>query len=271
MIITDLDGTLLNDDQKISDKNYQTLKALSEKSICRVIATGRSLFSFLKVIPENFPIDFLIFSTGAGIIDWKSKELIYKNSIPTEDVIKISKTLKERQLNFMIHKPVPENHHFCYYTNSHVNNDFERRCKLYNSYARKLEYHEEYQKEACQLITMFDEAEEEFNEVAEKLANFKVVRTTSPLNGSTVWMEIFPKHVSKGKTIDWLCNYLDIKSTNTLAIGNDYNDIDMLEYTSESYVVKNAPDSLKEKYNVVPSNNNNGFSVVANNFFDELL
>ena len=72
MVITDLDGTLANPEQKISQADLDTLKRLGEMDIIRVIATGRSLYSAIKILDKNLPIDYLLFSSGAGILSWKT-------------------------------------------------------------------------------------------------------------------------------------------------------------------------------------------------------
>ena len=81
-------------------------------------------------------------------------------------------------------------------------------------------------------------------------------------------MEIFPKTVSKGHGVDWLCKKLKINKSKTISIGNDYNDIDMLEYTAEKYVVSNAPEDLKEKFPVCKSNQESGFTNALDLYFD---
>ena len=56
-VFTDLDGTLLNSSQRLSDINRQTLTSLGRAGICRVVATGRSLYSARRVLDDAFPID----------------------------------------------------------------------------------------------------------------------------------------------------------------------------------------------------------------------
>ena len=50
----------------------------------------------------------------------------------------------------------------------------------------------------------------------------------------------------------------DLDSTQTLSIGNDYNDLDLLEWAASSFVVENAPDDLKDRFPVVASHNESG-------------
>jgi hydroxymethylpyrimidine pyrophosphatase-like HAD family hydrolase len=50
----------------------------------------------------------------------------------------------------------------------------------------------------------------------------------------------------------------DVDPGRILSIGNDYNDLDLLEWTASSFVVENAPDDLKERFPVVASHNQSG-------------
>ena len=71
MIVTDLDGTLLNSEGQVSNRNYETLNKLKDLGHLRVIATGRSLFSTKKILTLDFPFDHLI----------SSKERVYLTGI----------------------------------------------------------------------------------------------------------------------------------------------------------------------------------------------
>jgi hydroxymethylpyrimidine pyrophosphatase-like HAD family hydrolase len=94
----------------------------------------------------------------------------------------------------------------------------------------------------------------------------KIVRATSPLDHQTIWMEFFHAEVSKGNAAHFLCQKLGVNPINTLGIGNDFNDIDLLNFTHHSYVVDNAPLELKQKYQTTASVNQNGFSQVVRKF-----
>jgi len=72
------------------------------------VATGRNIFSAKRVLPDNLPIDFLIFSSGVGIIDWKTKNIINENHLIKEEVDKTLKIFLKYKVDFMVHEPVPE-------------------------------------------------------------------------------------------------------------------------------------------------------------------
>lgn len=259
MVVTDLDGTLLNNKGKVSKTDFETLLKLKNKKITTVIATGRSLYSVKKVINDDFPIDYVVFSSGAGIIDFHSKKLILNESIEKSDIEEISKQFLKSNLDFSIQLQIPFNHRFFYHKTEKINPDFDRRCELYKDHCSLVDF-EKLPDKASQLIGIIPEGIHKFNEVKESIINHKVIRTTSPLDGKTIWMEVFPKEVSKASGIEFLRNNLNKVKEKMIIVGNDFNDIDMLDYGLHSYVVGSAPCELKDKYKVVSDNNSNGFS-----------
>jgi hydroxymethylpyrimidine pyrophosphatase-like HAD family hydrolase len=82
-------------------------------------------------------------------------------------------------------------------------------------------------------------------------------------------MEIFPKGVSKAQGIQDLCTITGISRENTLSVGNDYNDTEMLDFTQHSYVVDNAPGDLKLKYLISLAHHENGFSHAVSKHISE--
>ncbi len=270
MVITDLDGTLLNNNREVSLDDMKSLFWLGEKDIVRVIATGRNFFSLKKVLKDNFPIDYLIFSSGAGVYNWKKQTLMHSQFLPDFEVEQISKILIEHRVDFMIHEMIPENHRFVFHRSENHNPDFERRIKVYKDFAFELNPKTEKYDHACQIIAVFPNNIDLFENIQQKFNDIKIIRTTSPLDGDSIWMEIFPKTVSKAYGIDWLCKKLQVNPKNTISVGNDYNDIDMLEYTARKFVVNNSPADLKERFPICKSNQDSGFTDALDRYLDFL-
>jgi len=61
---------------------------------------------------------------------------------------------------------------------------------------------------------------------------------------------------------------LGIHHDDVLSIGNDYNDIAMLESFADSYVVANAPEILKDIYKVVSADCDDGFTEMLSKHFE---
>ncbi|MCD4796727.1 MAG: Cof-type HAD-IIB family hydrolase [Candidatus Cloacimonetes bacterium] len=258
IIFTDLDRTLLKDNNTISARNLTALKNLKESGIVTVIATGRHILSSRKVLSTNLPFDYLMFSSGCGIMDWKSQETIYENHLTEDEVKKVLQILLTHKVDFMLHESIPENHRFQYKRVNENNFDLERRIKLYEPYAVPLQYPP--QKASQFVVILPSNSDEKFENIKKEIDFLKVIRATSPLDHKSIWLEVFPRNVSKGHSAEWLCKKLGINKAFTLGIGNDFNDIDLLEWTAQSYVVENSPNELKEKYNIIASNQKDGFA-----------
>lgn len=265
IIFTDLDGTLLNSAQRVSETNLSCLHKLGSKGITRVIATGRSCFSFRKTITTDFPADYLIFSSGAGVLDLRTSELLYSKNLQARDIAHISGQLSQHRADFMVHDPIPENHRFVYHRADPGNTDFNRRIVLYRDFADSVSATSPYPDTSAQIIAIFSDNIKRFTAVKRCLNGYQVTRTTSPLDARSIWMEIYPENVTKGSAAHWLCRHLNIDPRQTLGIGNDYNDIDLLDFTSHSYIVANAPDKLQQQYTKTVSNDNDGFYHAVNN------
>ncbi len=262
MVVTDLDGTLLRNNRKVSGTDLKTLQTLGKDNILRIIATGRNLYSAKEVLTDEFPFDYLIFSSGAGIVDWKTKRIIKKHSLTAGDVRASVKVLRKTEDDFMIHDPIPNNHYFIYYYTGKSNPDFLRRFEIYKEFAKEEDLNTYRFQAACQIIAVEPSGREvsNFKYYSQVLNSLKIIRTTSPIDGQSTWIEIFPKDVSKARASEWIGAKHDILPKDVLAIGNDFNDLDLLTWAETGILVANAPDELKEKFPIVRSNNEDGFS-----------
>jgi len=267
MVISDLDGTLLNSHRVVSNVNLEMLNKLGEKNIPRVIATGRNLYSLRKVILRDFPVDYVVFSSGCGIIDWKTQELLFAGKLEASKVRHLSELFINDNIDFMCHAGVPENHYFHFYHNGNDNPDFFRRLKLYKSFQTQIK--KPIEQDASQFLAVLPENSEKVSHYQKILKDINVIRTTSPLDHRSVWMEVFHKDISKSKSCQKICNMLGIDTEFTLSVGNDYNDLDLLNWSKYSYVVENSPDIMKKQFINTSSNDNDGFAEIFHkNYFN---
>jgi len=260
MVLTDLDGTLLRPDHSISQQDYDTLVELGARKIVRVIATGRSPFSLRRVVPPDFPIDYIIFSNGAGIYRWRDQSILLQHSLTSEQVATVYEVLQREKVDFMVHGAIPENHRFFYVRNQKVNPDFDGRIALYQEVAAELGDAAQLHAEACMILVIVEAEADYYEALKSKLPEFRVIRTTSPLNFKTLWIEIFPRPVSKALSAEWLCGELKIDPRHTIGIGNDYNDVDLLHWVANGFVVENAPLDLQSLFRVTNHHEDSGFS-----------
>lgn len=260
ILFTDLDGTLLNSSRFVTRENRNCLEKLGEAGVVRVIATGRSHYSYTKLLNDQLPIDFLIFSSGAGIIDMRTGKLLYTTQFHPDDITHIADRLQQARVDFMVHQEIPENHKFTFSRQTVCNEDFDRRLKLYGSFAKDYLEEKQFPDPAAQVIAIFPNDPEQFAEVKHTLNGYQITRTTSPLDHNSIWMEIYPQNVHKGSAAAWLCNHLQVNPLNSIGLGNDYNDIELLDFTPTSYLMKNGPRELHDRYRISRCHNDDGFS-----------
>jgi len=254
LFVTDFDGTLAQPDGSVAETDIEMLKDLGSMGIVRVIATGRSLFSFSRTVTNHLPLDFLIFSTGGGITVYPEKKLLKKSELSRNMTVKAAKVLMEARLDFMIHQPVPENHCFYWHRATTGNPDFENRLTLYKDYSSPLDPSLQFIGPSAQLLAVLPKGFKNppFDLLRKKLNGYSIVRTTSPLDKESIWIEIFPAKVSKAGAAEWLANTVGISTENVCAVGNDYNDLDLLEWAGAAFVVHNSPEELYSRFATAP-------------------
>ncbi len=264
LVATDLDGTFLKNDQSISSTDLNTLFALKEKGIHRVIATGRNLEKVRAVMPSEIPFDFIIYSSGAGIFDCARKENVYCKNLSNKSGQDIANFLCRNEISFNAFNAVPENHQLWYHRTKTAIKEFDDYFQIYNSHAVPFPEKDDFSSELCQFLIMLPNNEELFFDLKKRLLeNFEdigIIRTSSPLLSGNIWMEIFHQSVSKGNAVNWLCEFVGIGQNETLGIGNDYNDIELLDYTNFSYLAANGPEELKSDYFAAPTNEEDAFT-----------
>ena len=271
-VFTDLDGTLLGSDQQLSPANHDVLEVLGQQGILRVVVTGRSLFSCRRVLDRSFPIDLLVTSSGAGIFSFPNFKLLFDQALTETEVSKSIEVLNALKLDFMVHDPVPDNHRFRWRQHTAHNPDFAHRLTVYEGHHRPIEEPTEFHIASTQLVAVSLPGDNgsALPYLKQKLSELTVIRTTSPLDHQSTWYEIFPNNVSKSSAAAWVCSAFNVDSNEVFAIGNDYNDLDLLRWCSRSCVVANAPAELTSEFEIVASHDDDGFAQAIVEWLDRL-
>ena len=261
MVVTDLDGTLLDSRGHLSVTNCETLMALGQQDVLRVVATGRNLFSALRALPQDMPLDYLVFASGAGTLEWRSRELLDVRHLDDMQALGAATRFRDLGLDFMLHQGVPDNHRFWYHRSRSDNADFERRIARYEAHCESWPLAGSPSGPFSQLLAV-EAPDSSLTHAAlrESLAPLNVIRATSPLDHQSLWWEVFPEGVSKAAGARFVLRRHRVDASRVLAIGNDFNDEELLTWAPESRVVANAPAELLQRYPQVASNDANGFT-----------
>ncbi len=255
LIAIDSDGTLRRSDGTIGIRSKIIMKCLREKGHVVVICTARPRYHTLKISKEVYASPYLISSNGTEVYDAFSNQIVYQTFL--------SKSCCKRILNDTLRLGlrslfVCENTEYC---TQFTRNENQILLNDHN-------YQELFSQKVKQIMIIGKQKEliKEYKEKIKNVYHFNIVDASS--SGEEAWFSIISKRASKGIALEKLASYLKIPMKNTIAIGNDNNDLSMFEKANFSVAVANAIDSVKEKASTTTlSNDEDGVAV----FLETLL
>jgi len=262
----DMDGTLLLPGRDFHNEDITALESLGRMNILRVIATGRSPFSFHRMMGQRLlPVDFLVLSSGAGIQNYRTGEFLRTAFMDPDLTSHAVSELLDRGYDFCLQGAVPDSHAFTYRYVSGDNPDMESRIALYTDHCRPLKIGDE-KGDSTQIVIIIPPGRQEgaLETVTEFMGqSCNILRTTSPLDGESLWIEIFPPSVSKSTGVEWIADMFGLTGEDAAAVGNDYNDHDLLEWVAHAFVVEDSPEHLRTRFREVPSASEGGVAEAA--------
>jgi len=271
---TDMDGTLHMTGSGFHSEDISALESLGRMNIIRVVATGRSFFSFNRMMGERkLPLDYLVLSSGARIQDYGTGEILKTEKMNETLTTRAVDWLRDRGFDYCLQLSIPGEHVFAYSCNSSSNPDIYRRIALYEGNCRPLR-ESDRKSESTQLVIIVPPDnrihDEVLAEVIESLGDsYNILRTTSPLDGESMWIEIFPAGVSKRSGVEWLAAKYSLTRSDVAAVGNDYNDHDLLQWAGHAFVVRNSPEHLRSCFREVPAVGEGGVAEAVRLWLEE--
>lgn len=247
LYISDLDGTLLNNNMMLSEETVEIINSLLEQGLNFTFATARSMDSVEKIInPLKLKLPFIIYNGGA-VYDPIKESYIRKNTLDKQRAKDIIKNVEH--LNPFVYIHNEEDRNFIYYkklinegqrnfTNAPVNKGDERfrTIKDYDD----LDF-EEYFSIAC--IDKKENLEEIYN-VYKNEKDLQIHLTEDVYQKEYYWLEFAKIGSSKKDALLFLKEYLDAKKL--ITFGDNLNDISMFTIADETYAVDNAHIDLKK-------------------------
>lgn len=228
LIVTDMDGTLLNDKHEIHPEFWETEKALAENDILLAVASGRQYYN----LESNFSRikDRMIFFAENGThVVYKGEEL-YVNPLNSEAAIKfieVGREIKDVQLVL------------CGKESAYVESKDEKFINEISKYYKRLKYVEDLTsvKDTILKVTICDwEGVEEnsYHSFKEFEKDFKVAIAAK------IFIDITALSANKGNAIKEVQKKLNISPEETLVFGDYLNDLEMMKNAKYSYAMKNA-------------------------------
>lgn len=254
LICSDIDSTLVDDYKKLSPKNREAIrKAVLEEGMHFAIISGRIAPSVRRYMDE-IGITGVVPSLGGCLIEDWDGTIIEENVVDGRLATKINDLIKAMDcLCFAYH------HNDWYIDPGHP--DWVKS-----------------EADATDTIGVIEDLTGLFGRInpnkllgvhsdtdrVKRLSDAILERYSNEVDcflSSPMYLEIVPKGVNKGTAVDALCRHYGIERSNVLAIGDYYNDIDMLKIVGVPVTVRNAPDDIKAVARYVTENDCNNSAV----------
>ena len=251
LVAVDMDGTLLHNDKSISDYTINVLRKIVEKGILLVPASGRPLNGMKAAVLNNVKgIKYAICSNGALLMDVQKEKSISKTGIPTEKALKALAYLEQFPVAVYVHTDkgtfraegwektgLSEKYPYIRFSEGNVKNLGEF-LKTSGVNVMKMG-----------AFVLTDELAQKLLEKGSPIPGIAFLRTGDGI------IELNSTNASKGNALYILCEKLGIQLENVLAIGDNENDISMLQAAGISAAMRNAEDDVKQAAKFVAGNN----------------
>lgn len=268
LIAIDLDGTLLDKGKYISKKNIEAIKLAKKSGIQVVIATGRANFDAQNLLKETDINPWIIGTNGATIHE-PNGELFYSIPLDYQLAIDMLRLLEDEQLYYEAFI----NHHICapQYGKDLLFQEIDQLMSQNDHVDKsllKLEIEIQFGQSGFTFIDsyqkLFEREQEIYNILAISFDEKKLQRGwTKFLDTPNITIVKSGEHnfhlqnemASKGNALQILAKQLNIDLADCAAVGDNDNDLPMLQMVGTSAAMGNADQEIKDVCDVVTLSN----------------
>lgn len=264
ILFTDLDDTLLDSHKQITAENHHAIHDAVQRGHKIVLCTGRPLMGTTNLIQElglTLPGSYAVTYNGSVIYDCFRKQILYQKGIPIPYVKYIFQ--KSKQYNLVCQT----------YSDTHLlTSGFSPELEEYLSKSR-MPYKiipslpAGLETEPAKVLVIGPEDQKQLNDYLEDIRDWAENKICL-FYSSNIYLEHVPLGISKGSAVHWLCQYLHIPLENTVAAGDQQNDIPMLQTAHIGAAMANATEECKAAADFITKRDcdHSGFAEIIYNF-----
>jgi Cof subfamily protein (haloacid dehalogenase superfamily) len=251
LLILDIDGTILDKNGEISKTDLQALTQVRSIGIGISLCTGRAAGSCRQILSMLSLKGLHIFCDGALVCDSNQSEEIYVKPINEGLLKQVCKQAAEHNLPIELYSSSS-----LFIENETWITDVQR--KFFNIDPQIVDFNSIFDKERIIKGGLIISSPEEETRTLAFSAKFKdelyFSWARTPAFPKTSFINITAAGVSKGNALEALTNYLGLKLSEVMAMGDGYNDITLLSKAGFSVAMQNAPDALKSEADYITAN-----------------
>lgn len=254
LAVFDVDGTLLDKRCHLSDEVVGTLRWLKSRGIELALATGRSLQRVLEYTDRIDNGMKLILVNGAWVHDLAAGEDMLALNLHRKTARRAIELLRKWGYEIIVQKGIPESHIFYYDTFDE--NNVERVGRIRRNFDRCIRVADllNVVEDNPAEITILDTTDRILRcreRLSESLQDCRLIYSTSPFTPGYSWLEILHYDVNKGTALEFIAGHMGLSSENIMAVGDNYNDIEMIKWAGVGVAVGHAEPELKKFADII--------------------
>lgn len=264
LIACDLDETLLTSDRSVSDENREAILKADEMGVKFVLATGRGYATVQETLKEvglhDLEDEYVISFNGGAVTHNKGNEVLHLQGISHEFANELYKRGQEYDVAMHVYT---EKDVYVYNYVDEEREHLEGMMDVIEVFDKDLEFLKD---EPIVKLLYMNTDRNYLNTIEEDLKD--ITQDADVSYSSNRYIEFNYKGVNKGAGITFLADKLGIDIEETIAIGDNFNDLPMLETAGLSVGVANMVPELKEKMDYITEANHNESAIaeVINKF-----
>ena len=280
MVAIDIDGTLLNSKNELTEKTIEILREASKRGVYIVLTSGRISENVLNFCRQIGADKYLISENGASIIDLENNQIVYSNYMPKDLVNKVLDICEDNSIYYMVYsqkelivKNIKYMSLFFYKQNYNPN------ARIKQVVAGR-DYINSTTSEITKLM-ICDEDRSVYKGIVKKLKDIEEIDVTPVPHISEKklivdgvekvikysYADISAKGCNKWTAVKFLADKLGIKKDEIIAIGDNINDMHMIYNAGLGVCMGNGSPHVKAISDVVaPSNDKEGVSQIIEKY-----
>lgn len=251
IICCDIDGTLLRNDKSLSDENkYWIQRAVNEKGVKFVICSGR-IFKSVNHFNEILGIDGVSSCLNGTFLIDRNKTVLANHPLPKHISRKLT-DIKESHTAELLCVVGDK-----WYTESHEGYLYSIKRPIYMQDSIIENPRTLLEKEPINKFLFMSPDKEKLIQLEQDIRNIMDNPNDVCFYPGPNFLEVMTGNVNKGTSVDDLISYYKTDRSQIMALGDDYNDFEMIQKAGLGIAMGNAVDTIKAIADDITDTNEN--------------
>jgi len=246
MIALDVDGTLLNDDHELTEATKRAVRDAHAQGAKIVLCTGRGPANAIPVLEELGLDGVLITHNGAATVQVPGGRVLHEYGFEPQQVSGLISYCRESGIHFDV----------CTAYEMFAEAIGATAAAMYGKFMLMPHTIPDVLRLGQSIVkfTLFG-TPEEMDKAEQDFARLQPEGLHALRSGDS-FIDVMSTAASKGKAVQQLAEQWQVPRERIMAIGNYYNDVEMLQYAGLGIAMDNAPEAVKRAADAVTSSNN---------------